>query len=646
MRAVLGILDNYHDFKSLDDLYLKTYKNFYLELLRNQGFRLSSEPFTLSNLKDIFKTTFSKINVDSKKIRDSLFRYFLDNFPRPHIPLSEIHRIIIENFNRIFNIKIEGTFSSYISELFTDDEKISLRMPLYHLIKNLKTGGDVSDILIFFIKYLNLEILNDDIKNQIKNKIIQNALRIRDNKTYPTTYIDDMTSGLNNQRLYAYKLINIDKLKIDEARTEGIVKYFTNYDKGKNYQGLFINNNNSSLGLKINKRTDGVYFLGSYTYIDENYLIVEFDGITFSFNKNSVGRGETFGLKQVIDLLLKYYKTTHTRITTLRFNDVVEPVLLLKSKMKKFDDTIKKVSEIFHNILTRTYDKSYFIDKYYEYYSDVLSDSNYSLLLIELSELKALISKYNRMILTGYDNYTDFLKIKKYILSILKKMKETNLIKIYKIINNTVLIKLINILDDINISDFEFKKHLLFPNNESDYDDNLKHLLYFIHEFEKLSKDNLIKILNIDELYIEFNKIYQKYGNNFEKVSGLIMFILFNAKRFADWIQAELAKKYYLMLQTKDHFLEFYLYLIGAPIILDNIIYNFEPQGDISSIFASMVKIDRNKSESTFNVDNPLDKLLYTGIKTIKLPKISRNYFDKYIKYKTKYELLKKNIRV
>ena len=75
MRSVLGILDNYHDFKSLDDSYLKIYKNFYLQLLRNMGYSLLTAPFNNGFFKDIFKPEFSKINVDSKKIRDSLFSY-------------------------------------------------------------------------------------------------------------------------------------------------------------------------------------------------------------------------------------------------------------------------------------------------------------------------------------------------------------------------------------------------------------------------------------------------------------------------------------------------------------------------------------------------------------------------------------------
>lgn len=127
--------------------------------------------------------------------------------------------------------------------------------------------------------------------------------------------------------------------------------------------------------------------------------------------------------------------------------------------------------------------------------------------------------------------------------------------------------------------------------------------------------------------------------NNIDKCLGIIVFILFGSKRFGDWIQVELAKKYYFMLRTDDFYCRLYSYIINAPVIIDKIIYNYKPVENFNNSIDTKIfsKTDEklNKNDITNN-----DKIIFTDTREIE-GSLNRYYFHKYLKYKYKYLRLK-----
>jgi hypothetical protein len=112
---------------------------------------------------------------------------------------------------------------------------------------------------------------------------------------------------------------------------------------------------------------------------------------------------------------------------------------------------------------------------------------------------------------------------------------------------------------------------------------------------------------------------------------GFIIFILFGAKRFGDWIQADLAKKHYFMIQTVDKYFILYAYLTGAPIVLDGMLYNYDPSGLTKDInFNLFQKFDPMGNYTTIQ---PQSQFIFTDIKEVKVDEINRWYFEKYKKY-------------
>ena len=149
-------------------------------------------------------------------------------------------------------------------------------------------------------------------------------------------------------------------------------------------------------------------------------------------------------------------------------------------------------------------------------------------------------------------------------------------------------------------------------------------------EILAISKE-IEEIIDIDNLINEIIKMTEK------NYKGLITTLLFGAKRFGDWIQVYLSQKYYFMLQTTDYYNKLYAYLIGAPVIIDNQIYNYN-HSDYLEEYMDNFKIFNKKAEIS-NINN--EQLIYKSLRNIETP-LSRTYFNKYIKYKLKYLKLSK----
>jgi hypothetical protein len=218
-------------------------------------------------------------------------------------------------------------------------------------------------------------------------------------------------------------------------------------------------------------------------------------------------------------------------------------------------------------------------------------------------------------------------------------------------------------LDELKIV-FMFPKKLDEYINNNYINNNLltplgKKLIFYIF-FKKLNIKILEKTLLFEELY----KIYNKFTTNINIGQGCIAFLLFNSKRFGDWAQVELAKKYYFILQTKDFYCKMYSLLIGAPIIIKStslikddedeetieevvnekglVLYNYNiPDSIFSSEYNKLFVIVNDKGTET-KIENP--KIRYTGLRSIETP-VSREFYDKYIQYKIKYLELKERSR-
>lgn len=131
-------------------------------------------------------------------------------------------------------------------------------------------------------------------------------------------------------------------------------------------------------------------------------------------------------------------------------------------------------------------------------------------------------------------------------------------------------------------------------------------------------------------------KIYIKY-ETLELCLGCIVFLLFGFKRFGDWMQVELSSKLYFTLQTTDYYCKLYGLLIGAPVIIDKIIYNYEPPENL--LLTNFILFNENDTK----IINDRDKLIYKGLRDIETTGINHYYFNKYKKYKIKYLQLKNN---
>ena len=133
-------------------------------------------------------------------------------------------------------------------------------------------------------------------------------------------------------------------------------------------------------------------------------------------------------------------------------------------------------------------------------------------------------------------------------------------------------------------------------------------------------------IINITEYIIELHKIMLEPDSK-----GLLCLMIFGVKRFGDWIQAKMSKDLYFGVKTVDYFMVTYLALSGAPIIINNSIYNWKPNHDKSLSNFRIYKNIHIPPNQYFN---------FYGVNVL----LNRFFFEKYNKYKNKYIKLNKMI--
>lgn len=174
-----------------------------------------------------------------------------------------------------------------------------------------------------------------------------------------------------------------------------------------------------------------------------------------------------------------------------------------------------------------------------------------------------------------------------------------------------------------------------------------------------LSKNEIINIIKQIYEYISIKNTIDNNDNlvkelkNKHLCQGFVVYLLAGVKRFGDWIQMQLSKKLYFMLQTNDKLCKAYGIIIGAPVEYNQKIYNHNPSKEFLNIINDI--LNENSVYKIFGIKNDSkiietrnirknDKIIIENENKIfkKIP--SRLYFDKYMKYKIKYLKLKEKL--
>jgi hypothetical protein len=269
----LGILDNLHDF--------------YEEDKKNKMICFTALTFFLKNKMNFdISILLLRGEMSNKKVRNDYFNAIKSKIKNNGINLNELNDKIIENFNTLFDVNIPE-INMNLNNLISDENKILLRQQLYYYIKT-----NDENMLNFLLRYMNLDIYNGIINCNIKRGIKNNLTKIYYNITYPITYIDDMSSGLN-KTYFKYNVLNLDKNKIDQANTLSAKGYFDRVDYSEKINPLIVDKN-KTVGIKLDIEYKLLY-LGGEFYLENDMIVSKYENIIFKTKKNSVGR-DAFGL--------------------------------------------------------------------------------------------------------------------------------------------------------------------------------------------------------------------------------------------------------------------------------------------------------------------------------------------------------------
>ena len=643
----LSFIDSLHDFFKLDKnkICFTLLKNFYNHTFNNIFF------------DEIFNTDIKQIlsfntNVNDVKNRELIKNFIFYKIPRNGIDIEDLHLKIIQDFNSVFDVilkKFNNFTSTFnLNTLLSDKHKILFRQTIYFLIQNYD-----ENVVDFILDYMNINknIYNDSVLEFIKKKIKTNLKKKKFNHiTYPITYFNDTTTGFKNNT-FLFNIINFDKNFIDSALVTSPKTQFNNYSLNKFNNQLFINDTNHILGFTIDRNKDKISLLGFDFYLEKNLLTCSHDNIKLYIKKNSVGRNVTDnnqndinqnnnnqnnnnqndnnGIYQITNILLLFFKNIFDYIKN---NQLIN----LQSKIQKMIKYNENIKNIIKNIRIQIR-KINLID----FNDDIIINTLFKLFPKRKNYSQKLINQYKTKIEYLKKNYLDILKINNF--------NKNNITSINNLIQQfNEIIPFLNLIqNNLNYTQitpiiYNNYYYLLSQFNNVITDDNINindngFLLLFFDEIYK-NINELIKFFYIKNLYTQLYNIYKKYLT-LELCQGCIIFIMFGFKRFGDWIQVYLSNKFYFMLETNDFYCKLYSYLVGAPVIFDKMIYNYDLIKIKPDIDKDLFKII-NTNEKISNYTNN-DTILYRSLRNIHTHTINRFYFNKYIKYKKKYLKLK-----
>lgn len=336
---ILGLMDNLHDFDCiLSNVSKINYFNFIKLIKLDDEILNNTNDTTLTEMfNKIFTTT-----IDEKYVLNTIIKKFWTK----NTSITHINERIIFNFEQIFG---KG---------FLPVKKIpKIRQILYFLIasekaQNFALGEQLADVII---KYANKtgQISMDTIKQNIKN--FNENLNI----TYPVTFFDDMSSGIDKKN-FNFHIINLDKGFIDGARTLAVEKYLydANFNNLNNLQIKSNNDNNIvSIGFKVERGLDGdvLDFYKTKYYLDFDDKITcnftdDVDGQTI----NIIIKVETNEIKQMAILIDAIINIIHNHWEQIHSNNLTTHAIFtsnIKDHKILTEEEIKKlIGEIYHYI--------------------------------------------------------------------------------------------------------------------------------------------------------------------------------------------------------------------------------------------------------------------------------------------------------
>lgn len=650
VEILLAFIDSYHDFGNLDkeNNFICLQNLFYL---LNKKEELNSINFLNKVFKNIIKEIFTfknYINVNSSNFENLIRQEVFCHIKRDFLNINQSNENIILNFNKLFNFTINNSnfnTSTIFNTLISDDHKILLRQQLYYLISNKFNSKINSEIIDFFMDYMNLSIYDKETTNKIKLKILFNLQVLNfTNVVYPITFFDDNGVGLNIKN-FRFNILNLDKIFIDEAKTASVDKYFINYESGKRNKNIIVNDETKTLVFNIDENKDKIKLIDTHFYLQDHNIISQYKNVKLSFTANTVGRSvnddKNYGIYQITLLFINFFNLVNCDYKNKleEHNDkLFKKVNNNKNKIQHILDSIEKITNkiINFDFVNQTNLKIMeILKKHYGYQNfnekAILNKRTEILnIIVEFDFIKCLISKIQTC-------ENDFLINVQKINNFIKKLNEAVLF-----LNNFGITE--SPTDYININDYDYELFKICNLI------NLKHeikisknniLSYLFFDYIYKNKQVISNTLVVNNLHFELANLFLLFKNDIVMGQGYLVSLMFGAKRFGDWIQMQLSKKLYFMLQTNDFYCKLYGYLIGAPVFFDDNIFNYMPN-DISLTNENFKIISKNNQNQIITITDNLH-LIYKSLRNIKTKEINRFYFNKYLKYKNKYLRLKKH---
>lgn len=449
LELILSYFDNIHDFGSSNcDEYCDHLKKFYDKELNI--IRLENELISNLDNDDIFKMYYFYKNIEYKSF-DRLKTSFINEFinlmnKKEKIKLDDVKEQILKNFKIIFsniydieillkilnyNFDNDNNIINILNSLnnisnISKNELIKLffemdivknlifyqRQHIYYLIilfeeiNNHYTKISFDEIIqkyTDFYKLVNYFIKDNTIlQKQIIDNIFNNYDYLKNNNfNFPITVFDDTSCGYNidSNTLFKYKIFNIDKNYIDQAKTMAPESFYFSILKKENISNLlFVNHKfideqnvikhgNNLVYFELNDNIDITIFNYKFYYDKiEKYITchnkINNINIILQIKKNNIGRKNNneisliYLLNQIFNILNQKkvpvlnndFDKKISEITNIKtlvvlmnnlyniykdINEIKEIIIFMVFGIKRFGDWIQiKLSKI-HNFISK-----------------------------------------------------------------------------------------------------------------------------------------------------------------------------------------------------------------------------------------------------------------------------------------------------
>jgi hypothetical protein len=365
---LLGIYDNLHDF--LDCILFFVLKKNYFKLidligLKNEILGDGTNLQINALYESIQKDSINELNIIQNIIK---------NFKGKSKNIIELRKKIIYNYKKIFGDKIKILDIDILKLrhlLYIFIEKEDLRESVLTIINNVLKNIDVNHV-DFTLKELLIKL-----ENLKKEPLYENL-------SYPISYFDDMTDGLNKDN-YEYHIINLDKKLIDGARTmtpqkqlyKNMKEIIEEKKKKKSVEKkipidkIFLKRSNIeikdqnvySVGFTVKKGIAGdvLELFKTKYYSDNNKIICEFKdeiGDKIFFIQIGLLSNEIIFISKLIEQICQIFNDYWNLIKSKTFTELLNNEFddLNDESGKKIDklEFIRFITEIFDYISTKS----------------------------------------------------------------------------------------------------------------------------------------------------------------------------------------------------------------------------------------------------------------------------------------------------